>query len=44
MKGMEDVRRIQDDLVIIVEELVAIRRRLRALREETSETPSYRLS
>ena len=42
--SMETVYRIQDDLGVVVEELLAIRARLRALQAETQATPSYKLA
>jgi hypothetical protein len=47
MKNAEDVRgvgEIQADLACVAEELMVLRRRLRALRAETLETPSYKLA
>ena len=42
--NMEDVRRIQDALAVVVEELLTLRPRLRRLEEEARETGSYQLS
>jgi hypothetical protein len=44
MNGMEDVRRIQDGLAVVTEQLMEIRRQLRGFREQVLETPSYQLS
>jgi hypothetical protein len=43
-KAVRDVPEIQKDLAIVIEELAAIRRRLRDLQKETEQTPDYRFS
>jgi hypothetical protein len=42
-EAVRDVPEIQSDVAVIVEELLAIRRRLRGLRAEATETPSFKL-
>ena len=43
-KDVRDVREIQKELAAVVEDVAAIRRRLRLLQKETEQTPGYRLS
>ena len=43
-KAARNVREIQKDLAMVVEDMAAIRRHLRLLQNETEQTPSYRFS